>query len=439
MKRTLTLISLLLLLSIALEAQEVYDLRRCLEIGLEQNHAIRISSNSRQKSENNLTIGNAGYLPAVDLGGRYSGTVNDSKSRTAAGVVSESNGVHNETYTASADLSWNLFSGFSVHTTYKKLQELKQLGELDARLTIEDIISRIASQYYDLIQQNIRLRNFEYALSISKERVRIVQERYMLGSASKLELQQARVAYNTDSSSYIAQTETLYKTGIGLNELMAVEDVSLPPKIDSTEIQINKNLNFIELEAQMLDVNARLLAASRNYTISELNLKLVKSRTYPYLNTNAGYGYTRYKYGSGTTDYSQSLGFNYGITLGVNIFNGGNQRREVKNAKLDMMNKELEQAQLEQSLRAELSTIYNTYLNKLTLQKMEEENLKTAHESLNIAMERYKLGALSGIELREVQKDLLDAEERLLTVSFQAKLAEISLMQISGRILEYLN
>jgi outer membrane protein TolC len=52
-------------------------------------------------------------------------------------------------------------------------------------------------------------------------------------------------------------------------------------------------------------------------------------------------------------------------------------------------------------------------------------------------MERYKLGSLSGIDLREVQKSLLDARESLLSVKYQAKLAEISLMLISGRIMEY--
>ena len=438
MNRILTSIVFLFLSIAALHAQEAYDLKRCLEVGLEQNYSIRISSNSKQKAENNLTIGNAGYLPTVDLSGRYSGTVNDNESQVS-GVVSETKGVHNQAYSAGADLSWDIFKGFSVHTTHKKLKELQQLGELNARITIEDIVAKITAQYYNLVQQNIRLKNLEYALTISKERVRIVQERYLLGSASKLELQEAQVAYNRDSSQYIAQTETLYKTGIELNELLAVDEVSNTPTLESSEIHINPNLRQAELETQMFDINASVLVAERNQAISALDLKLIKSRAYPYLRTTAGYGYTRNTYGSGTTSYSQSLGFNYGITLGINIFNGGNQRREVKNAKLDMASVKLEQENVEQSLKADLAIIYNTYLNNLTLRKMEEENLGTAKDYLNIAMERYKLGALSGIELREAQKSLLDAEENLLSVSYQAKLAEISLMQIAGRVLEYID
>ena len=69
--------------------------------------------------------------------------------------------------------------------------------------------------------------------------------------------------------------------------------------------------------------------------------------------------------------------------------------------------------------------------------KLEEQNLEVARENLGIALERYKLGNLSGLELREVQKSLLDAEERLITIQYLTKVAEISLLQISGKIMNY--
>lgn len=53
-------------------------------------------------------------------------------------------------------------------------------------------------------------------------------------------------------------------------------------------------------------------------------------------------------------------------------------------------------------------------------------------------MERYMLGNLSGIEMREAQKSLLDAEERILSAEYDTKICEISLKQISGNILDYL-
>jgi outer membrane protein TolC len=75
----------------------------------------------------------------------------------------------------------------------------------------------------------------------------------------------------------------------------------------------------------------------------------------------------------------------------------------------------------------------------MRLLKLEEQNLSVARENLEIALARYKLGSLAGLELREVQKSLLDAEERLISVQYQTKIAEISLLQISGRIMDYIS
>jgi outer membrane protein TolC len=130
-------------------------------------------------------------------------------------------------------------------------------------------------------------------------------------------------------------------------------------------------------------------------------------------------------------------GMNYGLTLGLNIFDGMNQRRSIRNSSIDLNNKELNYLQAEQGVKADLLTIYSAYSSNLRLVTLEEQNLQTATENLAIAMERYKLGSLSGIDLREVQKSLLDANESLLSVQYQTKLAEISLLLISGRIMDY--
>ena len=96
------------------------------------------------------------------------------------------------------------------------------------------------------------------------------------------------------------------------------------------------------------------------------------------------------------------------------------------------------QEQLQQSLMADLATFWQAYTNNLEVIKLEQQNLIAAKENYEIAMERYLLGDLPGIEMREAQKSLLDAEERILTAEYNTKLCEISLMQISGGILEYL-
>ncbi|MDH7504342.1 MAG: TolC family protein [Verrucomicrobiota bacterium] len=122
----------------------------------------------------------------------------------------------------------------------------------------------------------------------------------------------------------------------------------------------------------------------------------------------------------------------------MDIFDGYNRKREKTNALIEIENRRIQFRDVEQEVRGDLLTIYYAYENNLRLLRLEEQNLEAARENLEIALERYKLGNLSGLELREVQKSLLDAEERLISVKYQTKLAEISLKQISRRILEYM-
>lgn len=417
-------------------SQDEYTLQQCLHIALKQNFSLEIVRNSERIAANNYTLGYAGFLPTIDFNARYSGTLTDTKSDVTGGVT-ETNGVNNETYNAGVSLTWTLFNGFAVQTSYKRLGELQQQGELNTRINVENLVAQIAAGYYSYIQQGIRLQNLEYALAISRERLRIVNERYLLGSASRLDLQQARVDFNADSSSLIKQTDVLFGSAITLNELMALENVRATFKASEKGIETNQLLAEGELEQHMMQANASLLAAEKTKIISELDYKLVRSRIYPIVNFNTGYGYTYNLYSSATA-FQQNMGLTYNVTLGLRLFDGFNERHLQKNARLDIANRELQKQNLELVFRADLAALYNTYRNNLALLAMESQNLLAARENLDIAIERYKLGSLSGFEMREAQTSFLDAEERLLNVKLQAKLSEISLMLLAGRVLEYL-
>ena len=281
------------------------------------------------------------------------------------------------------------------------------------------------------------MKNFRYAVSLSKERLRIVEERYHIGNFSRLDYQQAKVDFNADSAQYMKQQELVHTSRINLNELMAVKDVDRPIRVKDSIIDVTDKLNFTELWNSTLATNANLLKADQNTTLAQLDYKKVLSRNYPYLRLNAGYGYTFNKYDVNATRQRSNWGFNGGITVGFNLFDG-NRRREKRNASLAIRNAQLEREELEQGLRADLSNLWQAYRNNLQLLNLERQNLVSAKENHEIAKERYLLGDLSGIEMREAQKSLLDAEERILSAEYDTKMCEISLLQISGKIAHYL-
>lgn len=423
--------------SLGVKAQEIYSLKQCIETGLERNYSIRIVRNEQLISDNNATPGNAGFLPTVDMSGGFSGTVNNTRNKLADGTTEKQNGVNNETGNIGVNVNWTVFDGFGIQAEYARLKELQRMGELDTRLTIEDFVATLAGEYYNLIRQQIRLRNLRSTLDLSRERVRIAEERYHIKSGSGLDWKQAQVDFNADSSNVVNQLEVVHTSRIRLNELMALDQIDERIALKDSVIRPNSFLDEVELWQSTLASNASLLVAQKNQTLTELEYKKVKSRDYPYVKLNAGYGYTANWYEVGNTDLQQRLGLNYGLTVGLNLFDGLNRRRERRNARIRIENSRLKTQELELGLRADMSNLWMAYQNNLGLWKLEKENVVVALENHRIAIDRYKLGELSGIELREAQIKLLEAEERQSISEYSTKLCEISLLQLSGQILTY--
>jgi outer membrane protein, adhesin transport system len=438
MKISILIPSLYLIFSSSLsEAQIIYNLNDCIRIGLDKNFSILVARNNERISNNNYTLGNAGFLPALDISGSYNGVTNNSTSNLTDGTQSKSKISLNTTASAGLNLGWTIFNGFNVSTTYKKLGELKQVGALNTQLAVENLVADIVLGYYAYIQQVQMLKNLEYAVTLSKERLRIDQDRYLLGSSSKLQVLQSRVYLNADSSNLSKQYEVVKAAQVRLNELMVVDDLGMEFISKDSSVDVNPYLLYEKLLKETLEANTSLNVARRNKTISEYDYKIIASRSYPYLNFSTGYDYNLLNYSQGLYKNQTIYGMNYGLTLGLNLFDGLNQRRSIHNSEINKQNIELQYRDIEQGIKADLMTIYSGYSNNLRLIELEEQNLQTAAENLEIALERYKLGSLSGIDLREVQKSYLDAKERLLLIQSQAKLAEVSLQLISGKIMEY--
>ena len=439
MKKLLFIFSILALSAAPLaHAQQIYTLKSCLEQGLQNNYSLRITHNEEQVSKNNATLGNAGYLPTVDLTAGYQNSVSTTKNtlRETGETVTDKN-VMDQTLDVGVDLNWTIFDGFNISTTYKQLKLLEEQGKTNTRIALEDFIANLAAEYYNFVQQKIRMKNLLYAVRLSKERLRIVEARYHIGNFSRLDYQQAKVDFNADSAQYMKQQELLHTSRINLNELMANEDVDQLILIRDTLIDVNSTLDLDELLNANLSVNASLLKDEQNTLLAQMDYKKVNSRNYPYLKLNAGYGYTFNKYDVNSYSRRGNLGFSGGLTIGFNIFDG-NRRRERRNASLAIKNARLQRDELELQLRADLSNLWQAYRNNLELLNLERQNLVAARDNHEIAMERYMLGDLSGIEMREAQKSLLDAEERILTAEYNTKLCEISLLQISGKVTKYL-
>ncbi|MDR0668401.1 MAG: TolC family protein [Prevotellaceae bacterium] len=417
-------------LSIAAAAQTMplYD---CIQQAVAHNYAIKIVHNQKDVAENNVTY--TPFMPGITA----SGTQNQAYSvgsRTLA-TTNEQTDIEAKANNLNAGvaLNWRLFDGLAMFATYHKQKEALNVSEQEVKIAMENLIAQVCYEYYNIIILNNRLSAAQYSLTLSQERYQQAMEMYTLGSSSGLDLRQAKIDFNADSSVLMTQQEALQNAYIRLNTLMNAPLTNQGYVYDS--ISLLAKIDRQQLYEATLKYNSTLTAARLGKCIAEQDLKIARALRYPTLNFNTGYNYSWAETPSSAVTYNRSSGFNWGFSLSWTLFDGFDVRRRIQNAKLSVTGSELSYLQIENNIQSELALVYNTYETNLLKINFETESVETAYQTLDAAMSRYKLGGLSGIEFREYQKNYLEAVERQLSATYQAKLSEITLRLMSGELI----
>jgi outer membrane protein TolC len=402
------------------QSQDTLTLQQCLLRAIEQNFDLKILQNQAAIAAHNATRENAGYLPVVTANATADGSFMQWKEAS-----------HGELYGANVAAEWTVYDGNKRAVTYKWLQELKAKSDLEVRLSVEALVAEVATIYYNLVQHSLRIQNLGQSMILSHHRLKIAQENFYVGMRSRLEVLQAEVDFNADSSDYVIYKEETRQLKIKLKQLLQIPYERAIYVADNA-IDLRRDLEKEDLIAKAMANNITLLMSDKDRSLSALELRQTKSTRYPYIHLNSSYGYSGVPY-----EDDHAVGLKYGATVGVNIYDGGKQRRLERNAVLQQQNKDFEYQKQQQQVLADISLLYSSYKTYLALLNLEKLNSDLATEKVDLAIEQYQQGQLSSLEMREFQRTLLDAQDRFVTALYQAKYAEIRLLQLCSMTQEY--
>ncbi|MCX6286673.1 MAG: TolC family protein [Bacteroidetes bacterium] len=433
MKRTCFIGFMLLQAVTSAFCQNVLTLDAAIEIGLANNFGINIAKNTLKIAENNASPGNAGMLPRVDVNAGYTHGLSNAKVEVVSGSELNNSSANSDLLNAGINLNWTLFDGLKMFITYDKLKKLEDIGDLNSKIAVENTLARIMAAYYDIIRQAKETAILQEQVDISRFRLDLAKLKYETGSGSELEFLKAKVELNADIAGLSSQ-QTIFENSLAtLNDLLS-RDVKTRFEVRDT-ILLHYQLNYDSLRASMKECNRNLLLYNRNKEVSGLNIKSAKAVQWPTLGLTTGVNYLNSETQANFINYNRNFGTVIGVSAYINIFNGLNLQRDYQNAKISYASSELEVRQLENRLDAYLLKIYNEYLNQLELISFERENMTLAHKNMDIARESFEVGAISSLQLREIQKNLLDANTRLVNAEFRTKLTETELLLLSGKLL----
>lgn len=415
-------------------SQQVVKPDEAIGLALEHNYGIQIANNTVDIAENNKSVLNTGHLPTLTgiAGATYN--LDNTEAEFSNGDITTLNGAESSRYNAGINLNYTLFDGLGRHYDYKRLKEEYSLSELQARETIENIITQLLAIYYDVARRSENLKSLQETLDISKDRLTRSEYQFDYGQNTKLDVLNAEVDINNDSINIINAEQNLINAKRDLN-FVTGNTISQEFAVDTT-VTFLLQLNKQELLDKLYQNNVTLIQNEKNIAINEFTLKANRSGYLPTIGLSGSYGWNENNNNAASfVSVSTNSGLSGGLNLSWNLFDGGSTITRVKNAQINLENQKLLKEQLKQDVERNFNNAWDDYQNKLRIFQVQEDNIETAKNNFSRTEEKFKLGQVTSIEFRQAQFNLLTAELSRNQAKYDAKLAEVIVLQLSGELL----
>lgn len=415
-------------------AQEILTKDKAVDLALEYNYGILIAKNNVAIAKNNASVYNSGFLPNVSVNAGTTLRVNDTEVDFQDGSNSDTNGAESTNYNASIGLNYTLFDGLGRAYNYKKLKESFQLSELEAETVIENSLLQLFIVYYEVAKLTENNKNIQSSLEISKRRLTRVSYGFDYGQSTKLQVLNAEVDVNNDSIAFINAQRNLINAKRDLNLILG-RPISSDFLVDTNVVfEIAFDLDTLLEKAKGYNVEMQIV--QKNLKLSEFDININKSNLYPSLNFSTSYGFNKTNNDATFSIANQySQGLNAGLSLSWDVFDGGKTKTRLQNAKIVADNLQVRKEEIENSLERDVSNAFEIYQNALFVLQAEYKNVETNERNFARTEEQFKLGQITSIEFRQAQLNLLDAQSNLNEAKYEAKNAELRLLQLTGDLL----
>lgn len=438
MKKFKNMIGLFFLLAgFNAHSQEKLTVEQAVAAAIENNYDIQLLRNDSVLAALNNSYANAALLPRINATTGLVFNNNNTRQRLADGSERKQGGIKSNNIAAAVNLNWTIFDGFKMFATRDKLAEFVRLGELNIKNQLVNTVSEVIKTYYSIVRQKQQLIAIEEQMNLNDERVNQAQKKLSVGLGAKPELLQAKVDLNAQIAAKLKQQTLIEQLKEQLNLLMVMARETRYDVEDSIPFRNDLMVTDILMAAEQN--SPELMVAKQNLKIAELTLRERKAERYPVVNFNSAYNFSKTENQLVVNNFTPLLnrnrGFNYGLSATIPIFNNFTVKRQIKAAELDIDYQNTLYNYQKWRMDIGISNAYKDYeLQKKTL-RLEEENILLAKENVYIASERLRLGVTTYLELRETQKSLEDAYNRLIAARYDTKVAETELLRLKGELI----
>ena len=416
-----------------LSAQDsVFSASDAIGIAVKENLDIQIAQNEVEIAKINNNWGNAGIFPTIIAQATNTEAVSNLNQKLNNGNSIQRNNVSNNSLNANLSLSWRIYNGMRIRATKERFDIIEKMGNIAFKQQIDQVIFDVLSVYYNLVRLNKQVNSTIAIIDFSKERVKIAETRFNVGSGTKTDMLQAKIDLNAQEVSLQNIFRQIAATKASLNNLLK-RDPSQPIYAKEEQFRI-PTINLEEVYKKIDEQNFQMLMSQQTKLNLTNDRKIIYSQKLPTLTLNSAAFLNRTISTAGLFLTNQTYGPNVGLTVGVPIFQGNVNKTQLRVNTAQQKQQQLEIEALRARIQRDLFIAYQEYQNAIEAAKIEESNVKLAEENNKISTERFRKLQSNSIELRQAQLSLNEAQDRYINAQYRAHIAATSILFIIGEI-----
>jgi TolC family type I secretion outer membrane protein len=328
----------------------------------------------------------------------------------------------------------------SVFVGLKAAKSTREFYQINAQLTEEHVIERVAKAYYQVYVTRQNLNVLDNNLKNTNKVKNIIKGQFENGLAKKIDLDRTSVRI---SNIQTQRQQTLNAIALQENALkfymgMPIETAIIIPEkeFEITPAALSEMPNTAN--------RTEYLLLKKNEQLLQYQKKSVQAGFYPTLSLTASYNYIgqgpEFPWFKKPADNVYWSDFSaIGLSLRVPIFSGFGTQAKVQQAenKLEGIKVDLEEAKL--SLDLEFVNAKTQIENSVISITNQKENAKLAQEVLDNTNNNYTQGLASLTDLLDAETELVIAQNNYTTALLDYKLAEIQLIKTKGELKTLIN
>jgi len=435
-ERPILLVSLFLsfiFFSITTVSADVYSLEKCVETALKNNYGVIAAGNGYAAARGQVYTAWGQLLPSISFSTSASQSWSGYSFSEPGTGRQLSGGVKTNIYSGSLNLEQS-YGGMGIFTYANIKKKYHDRGSslnsyIAARLSL---ILSVKENYYGLLKAKMLLDVSRDAVKRGEERLRVVQGRFDLGSASMSDVLKAKVQYGNDKLDLVARENACKLAAAGLAYIMGI-DVNTELEVDEELPQRSVDLTFGSALSEALAQNPDNRKARFEFYGAHDQKLMAYANFLPSLSLGLRHSTNVDTLGNLTRFNKADASSYIYASLNFNIFNGASDYAAMRAARKNVETYRHALKDTENKIALDVKQAYLEIEQSEEAKSLADESVAAAREDLNLVREKYNLGAATILEVLDAEVSLKQAQTSRVQAIFDHNLAVSKLEKTLGR------